>query len=212
MEAVGGQQRLLELKSLRASGVTKIEGESLRFVMWAARPNLVRTETTSKGRVVTQGYDGVNPPWMTDSQTNQIREMGAVAERAFSADADFDDPLVLRGKRPISVDYAGETEIDGVPVFKLLVTENFTESSFIYLDRSTYFIIRRDVVKPGREGPVTVETHYSDFSLVNGVMLPRRIVEKARGKVRFETVLETIDANPALMPGLFSKPVVAVKP
>ncbi len=212
LESIGGKQRLLALKSLRASGVTKIEGESLSFVSWAARPNLVRTETTSKGRVVTQGYDGVNPPWMVDSKTNHVREMGAVAARVFSADADFDDPLVLRGKRMIAVDYAGETEIDGVAVFKLLVTQNLTESSFLYLDHSTYFIIRRDVVKPGAKGPVTIETHYADFSPVNGVMLPHRIIEKADGVLRYETVLETIEANPAIMPGLFSKPVVTAKP
>ena len=212
LESIGGREQVLALKSLRASGVTKIAGEELRFVMWAARPNLIRTETTSKGRVLTQGYDGKNPPWLLDSRNGRVQEMGAVAARAFSADADFDDPLVLRHGRSISLDYAGETEIDGKPVFKLLVTENLTETSYVYLDHSTYFLIRHDVVKPGREGPEVIETDYADFSPVKGVMLPHRIIEKAAGVLRYETVLEQIDANPALMSGLFSKPVAAAKP
>lgn len=212
MEAIGGKQRVLELKALRASGTTKIDGEELSFVMWAARPNLVRTETTSKGRVLTQGYDGVNPPWVMDSKTGVIREMGAMAARVFDADVEFDDPLVLIGKRRISVDYAGETEIDGKPVFKLLVTENFTVTFSLYLDHSTYFIIRRDMEKQGVRGPEIVVTEYSDFSQLNGVMLPYRIVQKVNGDVRYETVLTHIDANPPLLPGLFSKPVMTVKP
>lgn len=212
MEAIGGRQRLLALKALRATGVTKIQGEELHFTMWAARPDLIRTETTSKGRVLTQGYDGVNPPWVLDSKTGLVREMGAVAARAFAADVDFDDPLVLRGGRQISLDYAGETEIDGKPVFKLLVTENFTVTFSLYMDRSTYFIIRRDMVKPGVNGPETVVTEYGDFSPVNGVMLPYRLVEKVGGAVRYETVMEHIEANPPLMPGLFSRPPAAAKP
>ncbi|MFA6287391.1 MAG: hypothetical protein WC661_08390 [Opitutaceae bacterium] len=212
MEAIGGKKSLLELKALRATGVTKILGEELSFVMWAARPNLIRTETTSKGRVLTQGYDGVNPPWMVDSKAGVVREMGAVAARVFEADVEFDDPLVLRGARKISMDYAGEAEIDGKPVFKLLVTENFTVTFTLYLDRSTYFIIRRDMIKPGSRGPETVVTEYSDFSQLNGVMLPYRIVQKVDGQVRYETIMAHIDANPPIMPGLFSRPVITVKP
>ncbi|HTJ77907.1 MAG TPA: hypothetical protein VL357_02850 [Rariglobus sp.] len=212
LESIGGRQQLLALKSLKATGVTKIGGEELHFVMWAARPNLIRTETTSNGRVLTQGYDGANPPWLVDSKNGLVHVMGAVAARAFSADADFDDPLVLRGGRQISLDYAGETEIDGKPVFKLIVIENFTETSFIYLDRFTYFLIRHEVVKSGPRGPEIVATDYSDFSPVNGIMLAHRITEKAGGRVRYETILDQIDANPVITPGLFSKPTITVKP
>lgn len=212
MEAIGGFKNLVMLKALRATGVTKIDGEELRFVMWAARPNLIRTETTLKERVLTQGWDGVNPPWLMDSKNGGILEMGAVAARAFDADAEFDDSLVLKGARRISVDYAGETEIDGKLVFKLLVTENFTESFVIYLDRSTYFIIRRDMEKPGAHGKEVVITEYKEFSPVNGVMLPHRIVQKVAGRVCYETLLEQIDANPPIKPGLFSRPLILVKP
>jgi hypothetical protein len=147
-----------------------------------------------------------------DSKTGVIHEMGAVAARAFDADVDFDDPLVLKGARRISVDYAGETEIDGDPVFKLLVTQNFTETFAIYMDRSTYFIIRREIEKTGVRGTELVITEYKEFSPVNGVMLPHRIVQKVGGRVRYETIMEKIEANPAIMPGLFSRPLVTVKP
>ena len=212
LEAIGGKKHVLELRSLKATGVTKIRGEELSFVMWAARPMCVRTETTADGRVLTQGYDGVNPPWVMDSRTGKIQEMNAVAARGFGAEASFDDPLVLKGKRGVSLDYAGEAEIDGKPVFKLLVTENFTQTSFLYLDAATYMIVRREVEKPGAKGLEKVETLYGDYSPVNGVMLPYRIIEKAGGQVRSETVLTQIEANPPLAEGLFSRPVVAAKP
>lgn len=206
MESIGGKQSILSLKSLRATGVIKIKGETLNLVMWAARPNLLRTEITSKGRVLTEGYDGTNPPWAMDSKTGVVKEMGLVAARAFDVDADFDDPLVLRGSRPIAMDYAGEGRIGGKQVFKLLVTQNFTEIFALYLDRSTYFIIRREKTRTGPNGPEILVTEYSHFSPVNGVMMPYHIVETVGGEVRSETVLDRIEGNPALMPGLFAKP------
>ena len=212
VEAIGGRERLQALKAFRVSGFTLIQGKELRFVMWAARPNRVRTETTSGGRVLTQGYDGVNPPWVLDSRTGKVIEMGGAAARAFSADANFDDPLVAWESRNVALDYAGEAEIAGRPVFKVLVTQNFTESSLVYLDHETYFIIRRDVTR-SRDGRMeTVETYYSDFSAVNGIIMPHRITEKAAGQLRHETVMELVEANPALMPGFFSRPVVVAKP
>ena len=212
VEAIAGQERLQKLKALRATGFTHIQGKELRFVMWAERPNRVRTETMNAGRVLTQGYDGVNPPWVLDSKTGKVVAMGVEAAREFSADADFDDPLVARGSRTVTMDYAGETEIEGHPVFKLLVTQNFTESSFVYLDNKTYFIIRRDITKVRGGVSETVETYYSDFSSMNGIILPHRITEKSAGQLRHETVLEFVEANPVLMPGFFSRPIMTAKP
>ncbi len=211
-EAIGGKARLQELKTLRATGFTRIQGKELHFVMWAERPNHIRTETTSAGRVLTEGYDGVNHPWLLDSKTGKVIEMGTEAAREFSADADFDDPLVTIGTHTVCLDYAGETEIDGRPVFKVLVTQDFTESSFIYLDNETYFIIRRDVTRARGGVSETIETYYSDFRAINGIILPHRIIEKTAGRLRHETVMETIEANPAIMLGFFARPNATVKP
>jgi hypothetical protein len=209
VEAIGGHDNVKALKAVHATGVTRIQGRELRFALWAARPNWVRTEATEEGRVLIQAYDGANPPWVMDSKTGKVFEMGIAPARAFKADADFDDPLVPAGRgRNVSLDYAGETEIAGRPVFKILVTQNFTESAFIYLDHTTYLIIRRDAVRIRSGAPERVETWYDDFRPVKGVLLPHRLTEKSAGQVRSETVLERIDGNPPLAPGFFTRPAV----
>lgn len=211
LEAIGGRAAVVKLGALRITGATYANGKELKFVLWARRPNLMRIETTAGGRVLTQGYDGKNPPWLMDSQTGRIDAIEPVAARTFVANADFDDPLVLREGRKISLDYGGKETINGVQVFKILVTENFTQTSILYLDCDTAMLLRRDDMDIAGNGPKLTETDYENYCPVAGVMLPFRIVQKADGQVISETIVDKITPNPAMKPGLFTRPLIITK-
>jgi hypothetical protein len=63
VEAIGGEQRLAALKSLKVNGHVDIDDRRLHFTLWAARPNQLRMETRASDRVLIQATDGVNQPW-----------------------------------------------------------------------------------------------------------------------------------------------------
>jgi len=145
-------------------------------------------------------------PWIADSQTKRIIRLGGVSAWDFKIDAEFDDPLVVGSNRKISVDYVGEVEVDGRTLLKLVVVQNFTSSSFVFLDPATYMIVRRDIVRNQKGGNVVLRTEYADYRAVAGVLLPHRVVVSQGEKRIRETVIETIEPNPVLTADVFKGP------
>lgn len=207
-EASGGRARIEALKTLKATGVTRTDAGEQAFVLWAERPNRIRTEIISDKRTVTQGWDGTGDPWVADSQAKRITMLGGVGGWDFKIDAEFDDPLIAGPGRKVSIDYAGEVEMDGRTLLKLVVTQNFTSISFVFLDPGTYLIVRRDMVRGQKGREVVARTDYSDHRAVAGVVLPYRVTVSQNGKLIRETVIETITANPELPAGVFKVPAV----
>lgn len=206
LAAIGGQEKVQALRALRSTGVTRVQGRELRFVLWAARPNLVRLEQTAEGRSLMEGYDGQGTPWVLDMTTHDVLPLGAEASRAFIADAEFDDPLLAGKERHFTADYEGEAELEGHRTIKLLITQNLAGTFHLFLDANTYLIVRKESIRAGLLGEEKVEILYADFRLVAGVIVPFHITERTGGTVQHEITLETIEANPALPPGTFSPP------
>lgn len=205
-EATGGIERVKALQALRATGTTSTVKGELGFVLCSQRPNRLRITITGDNRTIVQAWDGKNEPWTTDSQTQRIMVMAGEVAAVFKTEAEFDDPLLAGPDRPVSLDYAGEVELDGRSLLKLVVTHNFTSLSFVYLDPSTYLMVRRDVLRRYKAGEVVLRTDYSDFRPVAGVLLPHRLVVTQGGKRVRETVIERMEANPDFPAGFFSVP------
>ncbi|MBC8039891.1 MAG: hypothetical protein H7Y06_05060 [Opitutaceae bacterium] len=206
VEASGGREAVNALKAIKATGVTRnASGGELRFILWAARPNRIRTEVTAGERVVAQGWDGIGEPWTADSKTRKIGLLKGVAAEEYKADAQFDDPLLAGPEQRVSIEFEGEVEVDGRQLIKLIAMQNLTSMSFVYVDPVSFLVVKRDSIRR-REGEtvVVVRTDYSDFKPVAGVMLPHRMVVSVDGKRLNETVIETIAPNPKMPANIFT--------
>ncbi len=216
VEAIGGEERIAELKSLRASGHVTAGDKRVRFTMTAARPNLIRLETEAGGRTLVQGSDGEEPAWEFDTGTwpPQYRAMAPATAKTFVADAEFDDPLVAAAARGYSLDFAGEMKIDGQSFLRVLVTGSRAATFSVIIDPRTYFIVMRIEQRESAGGrKAQVVTHYGDFRPVDGVLLPHQIAVAINGKVTQRTVIDRIDANPELAEDTFRRPrAAAAKP
>jgi hypothetical protein len=212
LEAIGGSERIAALKSMRATGHVVASGRQVRFSFAAARPDRVRLETDSGGRTLVQGSDGVEAPWEFDTGTwpPQYRAMPEASARTFMADAEFDDPLVAGAARGFTLDYAGELEMDGRKLLRVLVTRKLVQTFSLLLDENTYFIVMRLEERPTVSGrKVQVVTHYDDFRPVDGVLLPHQVTVAIDGRVTQQTKISQIEANPVLKDDIFSRPKTA---
>jgi len=204
LEMSGGKEKVAALQAFKATGVTRTDQGELRFLMWAARPNHIRTEVTSGERTIAQGWDGEGEPWTADTQTRRISLLRGVAADEFKLDAEFDNPLLADAAgRKVSLDYAGDVELDGRALIKLVVVQNYTATSFVYLEPGSYMMVRRDIVRRRADKTVVVRTDYADFKSVAGVMLPHRLTVLVDGKKLNETVIERIEPNPQMSASLF---------
>lgn len=200
--------RLAALTSLRAEGRITIAGETVAVVTLAQRPNRLRVETSTPARRVVQGTDGVNPPWIshTDTKGGVPQDMNEADARDFAESADFDGVLVDYAKKGYSVDYAGEEMIQERKAAKLLVMGPRDEIFFLWLDAQSHEIVKRLVYRTRGDRRISIETLFKDFRPVGGVLQPHRIETSANGETIYVMVLEKMEANPIVAPGIFSKP------
>ncbi len=200
--------RLAALMAVRAEGRTFINGEVVPFLLVAQRPNRLRVESFTPVRRALQVYDGETPPWTSHSQTKggYPQAMAEVEAREFIINADFDGPLVNFAAKGFSVDYAGEEPVEGRPAYKLLVMDRSDHLFFLWVDTQTAEIVKRTVYRVNNGQRVAVDTLFKDFRPVGGVMQPHQIETMLNGRLLHVTVIDRMEANPAVAPGLFVRP------
>ena len=196
LAAIGGKIRVNAVVSMKVKGKTHTPDGDVDFTMLAARPNRVRVETVGKGRTLVQVYDGVSPPSAWDSVKQAWRPMDPLNARRFVADADFDDPLVAAVDGVFTADYAGTEQRDGAKQIKLLLTRQSEPPFWIFLDAETYLVTGREDLRPSpMGGTLKIETHYDDFRLAGGILVPRLVsVTEGTQKIQ-ETTILSIESN-----------------
>lgn len=208
-EAIGGRLRLGLLQTMRVDGEVLIDGRRLEFSLWAERPNKIRMETRTDDHMIVQATDGVNSPWQMDpnAETPKPTYLPASASLEFSADAEFDDPLVNYEAKGYTLDYAGTEDWYGRRAFKLFVTRRHVTGYYLLVDAETYFIVGKKSVRDlgfGREIPI--ETRYDDFRPVAGIIMPHRVVVTSEGKPLHETRMRRVRPNAPVPPNAFAMP------
>lgn len=208
VEATGGIEAHRALRGLRAVGVTRVGEKEASFILYAQRPDRLRIESVGEKSSLVRGYDGVHAPWRKNDPLSPPRRLGRAEEQDFIVDAEFDSPLFDFENRRISLDYAGEASLeDGRRAQKLLAVLRHTELNTLYIDDETRLLVRRDRAKRANGRDVVIETHYSDFRRVAGVLLPFRILTVAEGRVLADARIESLDPNPELPADFFAPPV-----
>jgi len=201
--------RLAALTALRAEGRIFVNNEVVPFTLVAQRPNRLRVETRTTQRRTVQAYDGVNPPWVSQSEVaaGAPQVMGEGEARDFIANADFDGPLVNFAGKNYSVDYAGEEPIDGHTAAKLLVMNQRDDIFFLWVDAETHEVVKRTVYRAFGSQRVAVDTFFKDFRSVGGVLQPHRIETVANGRTIYVMRIDRMEANPpAITPDIFIRP------
>lgn len=208
--ALGGQERIAALKAFKASGHVMTQNKSVPFTIVAARPNRLRMQYTYDDGELIQASDGVHPPWEIDTRVhparNELMSPGAAAE--FIASADFEDPLTIAYQRHDTIEYAGNTVVNGRPLIRLLITHHLSQTFFLLLDAETYLIAAR--VDPRRTaGPDRAEvvTQYGSYRPVGGVLAAFTVTVWTNGRISEQATLDQAEPNPMLAGGLFTRPV-----
>lgn len=206
--AIGGHARLQTLKAFRATGVVVAGGSPVKFTMTAARPDRVRMEYHDGDRTLVQATDGVHPPWELDTgkTPSESTIMTERAAKQFLAEAEFDDPLVGGAARGYDIDLSGEATVDGRKLLRLRLTKAGIDPFYLLLDAETYWIALRVDPPASATRQGTIITRYRDFRPVAGVLVPYEVAVETGGRLVQHARLETVEPNPEIPDGFFSRP------
>ena len=207
-EALGGTATIEALKAYRAEGVTKLEAGEVEFTLWAARPNKERIESRVAGKTMVQSYDGVTAAWgMPEDGKPALLSPGEARE--FIASAAFDGPLVDSTAKGYAVTYAGEESVEGRNCLHLILAARDLQLIDLFVDAETYMVLKRVSARPEVPDAAKLETFFSDYRQVAGVMMPFRVTTFEGERMVTDTRIERITPLAALPDSLFEMPAVA---
>jgi hypothetical protein len=212
-KAMGGRAAIEALKSIEVELHIVDPDFEVNGKYRAARPGRMRIDVMAHGKhVYTEAFDG-DRSWRWKGKGAAIDEESAEATAALRHGVELPGKLVglhelrQRGHR---VDLAGRERIDGTDYYALRITMNDGYTTTLYVDSKNWLITRRRDVRPLHVDidptPTTIESRFSDFRKVNGVLFAFASTDTdlATGKVLETTRVRSIKVNPQFNPAIFS--------
>jgi len=173
--------KIADFKTIKITAKTSMMGMDMPMEMWMKSPNKIKTVTSFSGQEMVQVFDGekgymINPMAgsntpveMTSDQVNSILRNNMFQN--YMANYLKNGQLAL----------AGEDNVNGKPAHKIKADIGGGNTAMIYIDKSSYLIIKTvaDVNQGGMA--ISVEAYPSDYTETSGLLLPMKTTTSASG-------------------------------
>jgi len=221
VEAQGGE-KLKTIKSIKKSGklvrFEGREGEMLKLVHFAVRPNKMRQEMSLRGAKIVQACDGTFV-WLIDSSSaslspriipkDQLNEL--IQSLFWVSSPDFDGPFVDSAEKGYNLELMMDEKLNGTPVHVVKVTNKRGKVETYYVDAESGLILKvRSKEKIQGKGfgsrEFEIDTLFSDYKEVNGIMTAHAIDRFVDGQQVVQIVLDRVEHNVEVDDSLFKIP------
>ena len=211
IQAKGGLEKLMAVKSQRATGKMLMGQMEIPFIASSKRPNQVRVEFTFQGMTGMQVYDG-KTAWMSMpfQGKKEPEVMPADMAKEFEEDADFDGPLIGYKEKGHTVELVGKEQVEGADAYKLKVTKKGGAITYYYLDAETFLELKTETKRMRMGSEVETESYYGDYKEVGGLMFAHSFEVGQKGSPqRQKRVMDKVELNPEIDNSLFAMPATA---
>jgi hypothetical protein len=211
-QAIGGRAAIEAVNSIEVDLHIVDPGFEVDGKYLAARPGRMRIDVMAGGKhVFTEAFDG-DRGWQWKGEWTAIQGESPKATAALRHGVELPGKLFgLHELRPRGhrVDLAGREKIDGTDYYALRITLNDGYATRLYVDPKSWLITRRRDFRPLHVDvdptPTTIESRFSDFRKVNGVLFAfvGTDTDLATGKVLETTTVRSLKVNPQFAPAIF---------
>jgi hypothetical protein len=213
IEAIGGEERLRALRTLKKTGAYVYNGHEHGLVSFHAEGRRSREEIDGlriwgtgvwEGHTVVRGTNG-SVAWNEDaSRSSEWREIPKVRAQLALDDADIHGSLLDYTEKGYSVAYDGLGELDGAPVHRLKLTVAPGLTQVLFIDVETFLLRGKELVDDGlaRDLERPRAWFFDDYREVNGVLLPFWVYIEETLFSR-EYVFDSIEGNVAVDDAVF---------
>jgi outer membrane lipoprotein-sorting protein len=168
-------------KTLKLTAKTSMMGMDMPVVIWMKNPNKIKSVTSINGQDIVQVFDGekgymINPM----AGSNEPVEMTADQIKDVIRSNMFNNYMSQYFKDG-RLSLNGEDNVNGKPVFKVKAALEGGNSATMFIDKSTYLLLKTvaDVNQGGMA--VSIESFPSDYTETNGILLPMKTTTSASG-------------------------------
>lgn len=215
IHAKGGMDRILAIRSLRASGKTQQGSFTAQIGIQSMAPNLRRETFTIQGMSALTVYDGATGWQLSPFQGRRDPELlGEDDLRGLIEESDFYGPLINYKEKGNAVEYLGHDTVDGDDALRLKVTLKNGDIFNYYLDPDTYLEIRVEKMQFIRGAVRETVTDFGSYKQVAGVYFPFSVQIGGRENLsdRAKLTFDKIEANVPIQPSDFRMPAAPTAP
>jgi len=209
LAARGGEENLAGVESARVTGTMTVgPGMEAPFLWEWKAPGKVRMEFTVGEMTGIQAFDG-ETAWLVMPFVGKTspEPMGDDEREMIEDQADFAGPLVDSEAKGYSVALAGPAEVDGIPAWKLEVTDDDGDVTHLYLDRESGLEIQAEATRTLRGQEVETVTTIGDYRRVGDLVLAHSYDMKPKGAPQGQTItFETVELGVELPDSRFAMP------
>ena len=199
IDARGGKEKLLAIRSLYMEGIRHMMGIGLPIKVTIVNEKLFRTDFEHNA---THGYLIITPSQGWSYIPGGSETANPVSQHllhSLQVEMDIPGPLVdyeSKGYQAI----LGEKElVDGKETHKIQLISNTGNASAYYIDSTTYLLVQVKQTKKDDTGfEKEVITRFSDYRSIDGIMFPHSITNPMGGIMHGTTNIHTIVINPPI--------------
>lgn len=198
-----GQQKLLQVKSMRQRGLLVQQGKENTFVIHFKRPLKYHSEITLDGEKLIQAFDGDKgwsyASWLKDTKTIELK---GEQLKQLQEQSSFDDLFHNWEKKFSKLEADGLEKIGDTKYYRIKGTRLVGNIIYIYLDPKTFLTYKtKETIKtPQYEG--TAEILFGNYKNINGITLPHKITFKLNNQtmteLRFVSTEFDVDIDDAM--------------
>jgi len=169
------------IQTIKISAKTSVMGMDMPMEMWMKNPNKLKSVTSFNGQDIIQVFDG-EKGYMVNPMAGSTEPVEMTAEQVRQADRNnmFNNYMVnylKEGKLTLE----GEEDVNGKPAFKVKAALEETGTATMFIDKSSYLIVKT-VANLNQGGmDVIVESFPSDYTETNGILVPMKTTTSASG-------------------------------
>lgn len=209
-DALGGIEKIKELKALKVTGSMKMMGMEFPYTNYSVHPDKNYLEVSVQGQTMKQGYDGtkgwiINPmtgssnPEAADEETSkQMKTRGRTISELFTYKEDG-----------AAVELIESEPVEGASVFKIRYTGTDGKIVNYYIDREKYLLIKTDKTVSARGKELFAETTFSNYREFGGVQFSTINEMKTKDSQMGNQTLyiDKVEINPEIDVNIFQMPV-----
>lgn len=205
-EAIG-QENLLGVKTLVATGMALTQGMELPFKYISKRPNKAYLEVEIEGAKMIQAFDGENG-WMIAPWTGSADPIDLTGPdlRGLKDMADMDGALWNYKEKGHTVELVGKEDMEGSEVYVLKVTKKEGDIENYYMDAENFVVLKVKTKSIVNGSEVETEALMSNFQEVDGYITAFTVEQRFDGQVGMTMNTKEINKNVEIDDSMFSKP------
>lgn len=173
--------KISNFQTIKISAKTAVMGMDMPMEIWMKNPNKFKSVTSLNGQDIIQVFDG-EKGYMVNPMAGSAEpvEMTADQVKEVTRSNMFNNYMVQYMKDG-KLTLEGEDNVNGKPAFKVKASLDGGNSATMFIDKSTYLILKT-VANVNQGGmAMSVESFPSEYTETNGILLPMKTTTSASG-------------------------------